>query len=290
MIDTKPLPVFNNRHLRFVFVAFLFSAAIADTGRAAVKVFTHWPFFLPAATHLGVAFIAISTSWVYWARNIGDGPQLKDIFSREYLLLVLDLMLVIIYIGVAETVELPRADPRAALPTPSAVPESLLLSLAYFVYFVWDLVHDVYARHRTAAQAPPAATVATEAEAEAEAGADAAADLAPLPPTLAQILQAAVVRSAASLICCLLALLIVVTARGASARSTLGVCLLNLAELGNLLLFRSLKAAEYQYDSSLHPAYRENEDRYADVRARMRVCTIVSSAVYATALFYVRAL
>ena len=96
MSDIKSLPVFNNRHLRFAFVAFLFSAAIADVGRGAVRVFRHWPCFLPAATHLAVAFAAISMSWVYWARNIGDGPQLKDIFSSEYLLLVLDLLLVMI--------------------------------------------------------------------------------------------------------------------------------------------------------------------------------------------------
>ncbi len=200
MSDAKPLPVFNNRHLRFVFVAFLFSAAIADVGRASVRVFTHFPFFFPAATHLAVAFVAISTSWVYWARNIGDGPQLKDIFSREYLLLVLDLLLVILYIGVAETVELP-GEP---MPQPSAVPESLLLALAYFVYFVWDLVHDAWSRRANLAPfvAEPRDDDCSNALPEAEERA-----------TLGQTLKAAAIRSAASLFCCLLALVIVTVAR-----------------------------------------------------------------------------
>jgi len=276
MSDAKPLPVFNNRHLRFVFVAFLFSAAIADVGRASVKVFTHFPFFFPAATHLAVAFVAISTSWVYWARNIGDGPQLKDIFSREYLLLVLDLLLVILYIGVAETVELP-AEP---MPQPSAVPESLLLALAYFVYFVWDLVHDVWSRR--ANLAPPAAEPGDEAGLVERAE---AAERA----TFGQTVKAAAIRSAASLFCCLLALVIVTVARFYGVRSNAGVCLLNLAELGNLVLFRSLKAVEYQFDASLHPAYREGQDRYADVRGRMRVSGALAALVYVGALLASRA-
>jgi hypothetical protein len=277
MSEAKPLPVFNNRHLRFVFVAFLFSAAIADVGRASVKVFTHFPFFLPAATHLAVAFVAISTSWVYWARNIGDGPQLKDIFSREYLLLVLDLLLVILYIGVAETVELPGRP----MPKPSAVPESLLLALAYFVYFVWDLVHDVWSRR--ANLSPLSVDPGDDGEGAVE-----------LPEameraTLGQTVKAAAIRSAASLFCCLLALVVVTVARFYGVSSNAGVCLLNLAELGNLVLFRSLKAVEYQFDASLHPAYREGRDRYADVRGRMRVSGALAALVYVGALLASRA-
>lgn len=277
MSDIKPLPVFNNRHLRFVFVAFLFSAAIADTGRAAVKVFTHFPFFWPAATHLAVAFVAISTSWVYWARNIGDGPQLKDIFSREYLLLVLDLLLVIIYIGVAETVELPTS----THPKPSAVPESLLLALAYLVYFVWDLVHDVWSRRANLAPfvVEPNERVDEDAPELPEAVEKA---------TLLQTLKAAAVRSAASLFCCLLALVVVTFARFYGVSSRAGVCLLNLAELANLVLFRSLKALEHQFESSLHPAYQEGGDRYADVRGRMRVSGALAAVVYVGGLALAR--
>ncbi len=319
MSDTKSVPVFNNRHLRFVFVAFLFSAAIADVGRGAVKVFGHSPCFWPAATHLAVAFAAISMSWVYWARNIGDGPQLKDIYSSEYLLLVIDLFLVIIYIGIAQSAELPSPDPMAALPTPSAVPESLLLAVVYFVYVLWDVVHDVWKRRAnakvpsltapevsadaqvidTAADSTPSgAPLASEdskpTSATAAGGSVAiapssgASQLAPR-PTVLETLKAAAVRSSASLVSCVLAVLIVATARSRNVHSNAGVCLLNLAELGNLFLFRSLKAAEYWFDGSLHAVYQERVDRYADVRRKMGFSTVLAGAVYAVALLYVLA-
>jgi hypothetical protein len=194
---------------------------------------------------------------------------------------VLDLLLVIIYIGVAETVELPPAHAGGPLPKPSAVPESLLLALAYLVYFVWDLVHDVWSRR---ANLEP---WSVEPRADTEAASD--------PPktvsraTLAETVKAAAVRSAASLFCCLLALVVVTVARFYGVSSSGGVCLLNLAELGNLVLFRSLKAVEYQFDSSLHPAYQEGEDRYADVRGRMRVSGMLAALVYVTALLSSRA-
>jgi hypothetical protein len=106
-------------------------------------------------------------------------------------------------------------------------------------------------------------------------------------PSVFQTVKAASVRAGASLISSLLAVAIVATAKWRDVHSATGVCLLNLAELGNLLLFRSLKVCEYWFDGGLHAVYQEREDRYADVRRKMGLSTGLAGAVYFVALLYV---
>lgn len=250
----QAVPVFNNRHLRFVFVAFLFSASIADVGKQAIKVFSVLPLYWPALSHLAIAFCAISISWVYWARNINEGrTQLKDIFSQEYVLLVLDLVLVFLYFGIAEAAEVPTWDPAKPgvqiRPDASAVPESLILAFVYGIYAIWDVVNDVWRKPRLPDSRPR---------------------------TIGDTILVILVRSGASVFSFGVALVIVCIARSYVKNCYLGVVLLNVAELANLVLFRALKVLEFKLDKSLHPMFQEGDDKYIGVRGRMYRWSIVA--------------
>lgn len=234
-----PQSGFNNRHLRFIFVGFLFSFVIreiAERGYVLGKVLVERGLsvdaplaYLPAFSHLFVAFFVVTLSFVYWARNVAAAAELRDAFSLQFALLVTDIFLVFIYYSIAASSELPND--RGEIEGLTAVPESALLAVVYLTYAVWDFANDIRERGREAVPRP----------------------------TFRESLYAALVRCGASLWSLALALLIVVVACSWSVQAPVLVFLLNVAEIMNLYVFRTSKVFEICKEDKLAPAYREKD-------------------------------
>lgn len=221
--------VFNNRHLRFIFVGFLFSFVIREIALvayqlvAAPNTLSH----LPGMTHLVIALFATTMSWVYWARNINESSApLDSAFSSQFLLLLVDLALVVLYFFLASAAERPL--PESGLPgVASAVPESTILALVYLLYVFWDVFHDIVEKRGEESL------------------------------WRREVAKATLVRTFASLVCLAFAVLVVIIAILGNVDSPLGVVLLNGAEFANLWLFRSLKLVELRWEERLDPVFRQ---------------------------------
>lgn len=237
---------FNNRHLRFLFVAYLFSATIGAIGTAVDRIVSADPLLWPAITHLGVAFFATSVSFVHWAATINEKTdQLRNIFSRQYFLLLLDLVLVILYLSLVG-----RVDTVDAV---SAAPEAVRLAIMYCLYAFWDFCHDVWGRMKGA--------------------------------NIWQLACAMLLRCGTSLLCAGVSYFIYWRASWPIPPTSLHlqVCLLNLAEVFNIVLFRALKALEWPLErrmpaKHLAGSHRENGDRYSTWRPTMQGAIAVCSA------------
>jgi hypothetical protein len=240
--------------LRFIFVTFLFAVAIERVSTGVIHIIesASHAHIAQAITHLILAFLIITTSWTSWAANTTSGPhQLKDIFSQEYLLLLLDLALVILYIYLVSAAEIPTKDHPD--PTPSAIPESRVLALIYAIYVLWDLSRDIFQKASSSR------------------------------PSVLQFLTAIVVRCGASTLCMLLALIIVYLASTIEVRKPNSVCWLNVAEMANAVLFRSIKVYEFRFDARLHQRFREEKDKFADKRGCFETWVKVSAFAYVAA-------
>jgi hypothetical protein len=229
---------FNNRHLRFLFVAYLFSATIGEIGKATDRILSADTLLWPAITHLCVAFFATSVSFVHWAATINEQTDpLRNIFSRQYLLLLLDLVLVIVYLSIVQQVDAPGAV--------SAAPEAFRLAIMYCLYAVWDFCHDVWGRKGA---------------------------------TIWQIACATLLRCGTSLLCAGISYLIYWRAAWSLPAMPWQVCVLNVAEISNIVLFRAMKVFEWPIERRLAPkhlaeGHREEMDRYPTWRTTMQRAT-----------------
>jgi hypothetical protein len=192
----------------------------------------------PAITHLLVAFFATSVSFVHWAAPINEKTEpLRNIFSMQYLLLSLDLVLVMLYLSIVQRVDTDKSV--------SAAPEALRLMLVYCLYALWDFCHDVWRGMKEA--------------------------------SVRQIVCASLLRCGTSLNCAFISLLIW-RAASSSPPTALWVCVLNVAEVANIFLFRAFKVFEWSLERRLASKYlcsshRENADRYPTWRATMQRAT-----------------
>jgi len=60
---------------------------------------------LPAYAHLALATLVIATSWVGWGRSRQSESDVKSAFSRDFLELLVDLWLVMVYFFITKGVD-----------------------------------------------------------------------------------------------------------------------------------------------------------------------------------------
>jgi hypothetical protein len=141
---THPAPIATDfpRDRRYVFVAFLFSLAVAEVARKAGDLYLQHrsPFgeALPAYCHLLLAALVITTSWVGWSSSHASSKlKVECIFSWPFVVLLFDVGLVVFYFVLVREAEVPEDAGRPVVP--SAYPEALLLMEIFAVYVLWDV-------------------------------------------------------------------------------------------------------------------------------------------------------
>jgi len=139
--------VFGGARLRHVFVSMLFALVVGQLASASYDVFSGFTvskaWFLEASaqlSHLFVALIMITASWVGWSKTfeLPSYPRLDGLFSRGYVLLIIDVVILILYFSMVKSVEKP------GLINASARSEVTLIMLVFWSYVIWDLVFSQY--------------------------------------------------------------------------------------------------------------------------------------------------
>jgi hypothetical protein len=138
--EPKPEP-----KLRHEFVGMMFALAIGEVGvqTAALVQGHHWVHFLPAYSHLLLATIVIATSWVGWTLSPAPGARqdVGGIFQREFLVLLVDVFLVVVYFILVKTVDFSGERPIRL--NASAKPEAFWILVIFAVYLFWDVLTKI---------------------------------------------------------------------------------------------------------------------------------------------------
>ncbi|MBZ5492328.1 MAG: hypothetical protein LAO76_15480 [Acidobacteriia bacterium] len=131
--------------LRHEFVGMMFAVTIAEVGlqiAALVQAghFVSWIHFLPEYAHLLLATVVIATSWVGWTLSRAPGARhdVKRIFQWEFLVLLLDVALVILYFILVRSVDFEKD--QGAPRTASASKVGLILCWIFILYILWDIL------------------------------------------------------------------------------------------------------------------------------------------------------
>jgi hypothetical protein len=131
--------------LHLLFVEMLFALAI---GQIAIGVSDLIDYQLksphpilsvvPAYSHLLLAAAVISTSWVGWRTSRFSGTKIKNVFTWDYIELLIDVALVVMYFVLARAVEIPRS-PNDIL-SPNASFEAKTVAIIILTYVIWDFI------------------------------------------------------------------------------------------------------------------------------------------------------
>jgi hypothetical protein len=132
----------NEPKLRHEFVGMMFAVAIGEVGvqTASLVRAGNWVHFLPAYSHLFLTTIVITTSWVGWTLSPAPGARrdVRSIFNRDFLVLLVDVFLVIVYFILAKTVDV--AGEKDVQLNASARPETLWILVIFGTYIFWDVL------------------------------------------------------------------------------------------------------------------------------------------------------
>ncbi len=127
--------------LRFEFVELMFALAAAEVAvqvaPLAEQRFT--VFHAPAYMHAALALLVIATSWVGWktSKAAGNRQVIRGVFEWPFAVLVLDVLLVVFYYGLAHGVEKPDQNGQIH---PSAKNETIVIALIFSGYVAWDIL------------------------------------------------------------------------------------------------------------------------------------------------------
>ena len=139
----RPRPL----NLRHGFVAMLFALTAGQIAISAADLVEIWNVgavgldFLAPVTHLLLALVIVTTSWVGWSVVTANSEPVEHPFHFPFSVLLLDVFLVVIYFVIALEVEI---DPDQKLILyPSASEEIVGVMFIFGVYCFWDVVHDV---------------------------------------------------------------------------------------------------------------------------------------------------
>ena len=134
--------------LRHEFVGMMFAVTIAEVGlqiAALVQAghFVSWIHFLPEYSHLLLATVVIAASWVGWTLSVAPGARhdVNRIFQWEFLVLLLDVALVILYFILVRAVDFEKE--QIAPHTASASKVGLTLCWIFILYILWDILTKV---------------------------------------------------------------------------------------------------------------------------------------------------
>jgi hypothetical protein len=135
----------SSTQLHLIFVEMLFALAIGqvaiDVGSLVtlqIQGGTGIVTSLPVYFHLLLATMVIATSWVGWRNSRFSGSQMKNVFSLDFLELLVDVLLVIFYFLLVRLAELPPDSSGAIVP--DASPETGMIVVIMVSYVIWDLL------------------------------------------------------------------------------------------------------------------------------------------------------
>lgn len=140
----------QDRELHFTFVELLFSLAVAEIAQRFAGVIDkadgdfletkYWPCY----SHLFLALIVITTSWIGWGKSNASHRNSKfaSVFRLDFVELLIDVVLVIVYFVLVHRSEdvVIDAITKASTVTPSIVPEGVCVAMIFTLYFAWDVV------------------------------------------------------------------------------------------------------------------------------------------------------
>lgn len=103
-------------------------------------------------SHALLALLLVSMSWVMWSKSqaAGHSTEIAQIFSKEFVLLLIEVFLVVLYFAIAKTMEQNFSEYSknksisAYVGVASARPEALQMMWVFMVFFVWDVIVDVF--------------------------------------------------------------------------------------------------------------------------------------------------
>ena len=134
----------HENRLRFTFVAMLFALTIGEIAIrfAQLVVDKQVSYCHPAYYHLFLAGFIVVTSWVGWAQSKAPGnvQAINQIFSWEFVVLLIDVFLVVCYFIIAKGAEVPAAKSDIK---PSADNETLWVMVVFAGYLLWDILTKV---------------------------------------------------------------------------------------------------------------------------------------------------
>ena len=133
----------SGRQLHQEFVGILFALAIAEvavqaSGYSGVDLRDS----MVAYSHLVLAAMTIAASWVGWGQSSYRLSNISSLFSKDFVLLAVDVLLVVLYFFLARGVEpltTPPGGGTAVVP-PSLANEKALMACIFVTYVFWDLV------------------------------------------------------------------------------------------------------------------------------------------------------
>lgn len=135
----------SKTQLHLIFVEMVFALAIGQIAVDFSKLINYqlmstqtlWA-VVPAYSHLLLAAVVISTSWVGWHNSRFCGTQIKDVFSLDYVELAFDIALVVMYFILARAVEIPGSLSDSL--SPNASFETKAVAIIITTYMFWDLI------------------------------------------------------------------------------------------------------------------------------------------------------
>ena len=141
--------------LRFAFVELLFALTAAEIAIQFAELYSKVRFGLigaPAYAHLTLALILVSASWVGWSMSTAPGARrdVYSIFSADFIVLLIDVLLVIFYFIVVKGVDpVTEGEDGQMTIIASAANESLWIATIFGGYFLWDVMTKavISARH-----------------------------------------------------------------------------------------------------------------------------------------------
>jgi hypothetical protein len=135
----------SSRQLHHLFVEMLFALAIGEVAidvadLVRMKIYGQICIVqsLAAYSHLLLATGVIATSWVGWRKSAFSGSEMKSVFSCDFLELLLDVFLVVLYFLLVRLAEIP-GDPSRSL-IPEAASEIWVIAAIMVAYLVWDVL------------------------------------------------------------------------------------------------------------------------------------------------------
>jgi hypothetical protein len=136
--------------VRHEFVGMMFAVTIGEVGLqvASLVQAKHYEHFLPFYSHLLLATVVITSSWVGWSLSQAPGARrdVTGVFTWGFITLLLDVFLVVSYFIMVRTIEFEKGGDSPRIDAPEKV-AGLVVGI-FGLFFIWDIVTKVLAYDR----------------------------------------------------------------------------------------------------------------------------------------------
>lgn len=159
----------TQRDLQRTFIVMLFAFAVSVVAQQIAELFivatgnwhsdlfpvssagNSWAVMLSVATHLLLALLMLTISWVMWSKSKAPGhlEDISEIISSKYVVFLLEILLVTLYFSLAKSVEgdfsaySKEKTVEAYVTQPSARPEAMQMFWIFVIFTLWDYIVDV---------------------------------------------------------------------------------------------------------------------------------------------------